>query len=107
VEHAPNGFVPLVRELPLDFFGRKTLFGRGQKVHCYKPITKGQLGAMHHSATAQCRAETALLAFVLPLVAFPVVILATTVRAYNSFLVPYFLELEFAAQFIWIYLIEI
>jgi hypothetical protein len=76
-------------------------------VHGYEPIPEGQFRAVHHSAAAQGGAETALLALVLPLVAFPVVVFATTMGTYHSFFVPDRFELELAALLVWIYLVEI
>jgi len=57
-------------------------------MHGNKPVTQGELGAMHDCTTAEGRPDFTIFTFILPLVAIPIMLFTHATVAYDTFIVP-------------------
>ena len=100
MKHRPDWHIVLVSELSLEFGCGEALLRRGQQVHGDEPVPQRQLAPVHHGVRLQTLAVMAVLALEALLVAFPVMLLASAVRADDSLCLTVLSQLTFAASLI-------
>ena len=94
VHHLPYWLIALVAELALHLTGGERVLGGGQQVDCLKPVHKGQLAVVHHSACRQRGLMPAFGATPALVMAVPIVLVATALLANNARLLTLGLEIR-------------
>lgn len=97
MKHRPDWHIVPVPQLPLEFGGGEALLRRGQQVHGDEPVAQRQLASMHDGVGLQALAVTAALALEALLVALPVMLLASAVRADDALRLAILSQLALAA----------
>lgn len=86
VENKPSGFLRDVN-VTAELVGRNTLLVAADKVHCHKPLDKGNLGVLKDSSDKHRKVPLAMVATVAAVSTFYAMVTAA-VRAYNVTLFP-------------------
>ena len=96
MKHRPDWHIVLVAELALEFGGGEALLRQSQQVHGDEPVPQWQLAPVHHGVRLQTLAIAAVLALEAPLVALPVILLTTAVRADDTLCLTVLFQLALA-----------